>query len=128
MRCQCLERGCIHDVWLRGSRRKTVLVISSPCSAHFFKRRRPLLLPFPIPSVPVTLSHVWWSVATLALKSPRRMSLSVRGVAEITESRSCVSYTSVVTAAAGYSPVCRLSDTVYTGIRMNIHGRRINGL
>ena len=52
MRCQRLERGCIHDVLLRVGRRKTVLVISCSCSAHFFKRRRPLLLHFPIPSVP----------------------------------------------------------------------------
>ena len=34
------------------------------------------------------LRQVWWSVSTLALKSPRRMSLSVRGAAEITESKS----------------------------------------
>ena len=32
--------------------------------------------------------QVWWSVPTLALKSPRRMRLSVCGVAEITVSKS----------------------------------------
>ena len=73
MRCQCLERGCIHVVFLRVGRRKTVLVISNSCSAHFFKRRSPLLLHFPTPSDPITPSQVWWSVPTLALKSPRRM-------------------------------------------------------
>ena len=73
MRCQCLERGCIHDVFLPVGRRKAVLVISSSCSAHFLKRRRPLLLHFPTPSVPITPSQLWWSVPTLALKSPRRM-------------------------------------------------------
>ena len=73
MRCQCLERGCIHDVLLQVGRRKTVLVISSSCSAHFVKRRKSLLLHFPTPSVPITPSQVWWSVPTIALKSPRRM-------------------------------------------------------
>ena len=47
-----------------------------------------MLLHFPIPSVPITPFQVWWSVSTLALESPRNMSLSVLGVAEITESRS----------------------------------------
>ena len=78
MRCQCLERGCIHDVFLRVGRRTTGLVISNSCSAHFLKRRSPLLLHFPTPSDPITPSQVWWSVPTLALKSPRRMNLSVR--------------------------------------------------
>ena len=84
MRCQCLEQGCIHVVFLRVGRRKTVLVISNSCSAHFLKRRSPLLLHFPTPSDPITPSQVWWSVPTLALKSPRRMGLSVRGAAEVT--------------------------------------------
>ena len=79
MRCQCLERGCIHGVFLRVGRWKTVSVISNSCSAHFIKRKSPLLLHFPTPSDPITPSQVWWSVPTLALKSPRRMSLSVRG-------------------------------------------------
>ena len=57
-RCQCLERGFIHDVFLRVGRRKTVLVISNSCSAHFLKRRRPLLLHFPTPSNPITPSQV----------------------------------------------------------------------
>ena len=84
----CLERGCIHDVFLRVGRRKTVLVISNSCSAHFLKRRSPLLLHFPTPSDPITPFQVWWSVPTLSLKSPKRISLSVRGAAEVTESRS----------------------------------------
>ena len=50
-----------------------------------------MLLHFLTPSDPITPSQVWWSVPTLALKSPRRMSLSVRGAAEITESRSLYS-------------------------------------
>ena len=82
------ERGYIHDILLRVGKRNTVLVISSLSSAHFLKRRRSLLLPFLTPSIPITLSQVWWSVPTLALKSPRKKSLSVRGAAEITESRS----------------------------------------
>ena len=57
MKCQCLERGCIHYVLLRVGRRKTMLVISSSCSADFFKSTRPLLLHFPIPSVPVISSQ-----------------------------------------------------------------------
>ena len=75
-------------LFLRVGRRKTVLVISNACSAHFLKRRSPLLLHFPTPSDPITPSQVWWSVPTVALKSLRRMSLSVRGAAEITGSRS----------------------------------------
>ena len=78
MRCQCLKRGCIHDVLLRFGRRMTVLVIISSCSAHFLKRR-PLLLHFPTPSVPNIPSQFWWSVPTLILKSSKRISLSVRG-------------------------------------------------
>ena len=58
--------------------RLTALVISNSCSAHFLKRRSPLLLHFPTPSDLITPSQVWWSVPTLALKSPKRMSLSVR--------------------------------------------------
>ena len=80
MRCQCLERGCIHVVFLRVGRRKTVLVISNSCSAHFLKRRSPLLLHFPTPSDPITPSQVWWAVPTKATKSPRMMCLSVRGL------------------------------------------------
>ena len=68
------RRGCIHDVFLRVVRRKTVLIISNSYCAHFLKRRRPLLLYFPTPSAPITPSQVWWSVPSLALKSPRRMS------------------------------------------------------
>ena len=37
---------CLHDVFLRAGSRKTVLVISNSCSAHFLKRRSPLLLHF----------------------------------------------------------------------------------
>ena len=33
--------------------------------------RRKLLLHLPLPSDPITPSQVWWSVPTLALKSPR---------------------------------------------------------
>ena len=88
MRCQCLERGCISNVLLRVGRRKTMLVTSSSCSVHFLKMLRSLLLHFPTPSVPIIPSQVWLCVPTLALKSPRRMSLSARGVVERTESRS----------------------------------------
>ena len=69
IRCQCL----IHDVLLTFGRRKTVLVFRNSCSAHFLKRRSPLLLHFPTPSDPITPSQIWWSVPILALKSPRRM-------------------------------------------------------
>ena len=58
MRCQCLERRCIHDVFLRIGRRKTVLVINNLCSAHFLKRRSPLLLHFATPSDRITPSQV----------------------------------------------------------------------
>ena len=37
-----------------------MLVINSSYSAHSLKRRRPLLLHFPTPSVPITPSQVWW--------------------------------------------------------------------
>ena len=82
MRCQCLDRGCIQDVLFRFGRLKTVLVISRSCSAHFLRSRRPLLLHLPTPSEPITHSQVWWSVPTLALKSPRRISVSARSVVE----------------------------------------------
>ena len=88
MRCQCLDRGCIQDVLFRFGSLKTVLIINKSCSEHFLRSRRPLLLHLPTPSEPITPSQVWWSVRTLALKSPRRMSLSVRGVAEIILSNS----------------------------------------
>ena len=88
MRCKCLDRGCIQHVLFRFGSLKTALVINTSCSAHFLRSRRPLLLHLPTPSEPITLSQVWWSVPTLALKSPRRMSLSERGVAEIILSKS----------------------------------------
>ena len=81
--CQCLDRGCLHDVLLRFGSQKTVLVISRSYSSHFLRSRIPLLLHLPMSSHPIIPSQVWWSVPTLALKSPRRMSLSVRGVVEI---------------------------------------------
>ena len=45
------------------------------------------LLHFPTPSVSITPSKVWLSVPTLASNFPRRISLSVRGAAAMTESR-----------------------------------------
>ena len=78
MRCQCLDRGCVQDDLFRFGSLKTVLIGS--CSAHFLRSRRPLLLHLPIHSETITPSQVWWSVPTLAFKSPRRISLSVRGV------------------------------------------------
>ena len=65
-----------------------MLVINKSCSAHFHRSRRHLLLHLPTPSEPITPSEVWWYVPTLALKSPRKMSLSVLGVAEIILSKS----------------------------------------
>ena len=65
------------DVLFRFGSLKTVLVINKSCSAHFLRSRRSLLLHLPTPSEPITPSQVWWSVPTLALKSPRRVSLSV---------------------------------------------------
>ena len=53
----------------------------------FLTSKRPLLLHFPTPSGPITPSQVWWYAPALALKSPRRISLSVRSVA-ITSSKS----------------------------------------
>ena len=47
MRCQCLEQGCIHDVFLLVSRRKTVLVISNSCSAHFLKSSKSIAVALP---------------------------------------------------------------------------------
>ena len=73
-------------VWV--GRRKTVLVISSLCSVHFLKRRRPLLLHLPTPSALITPSQVWWSVPTLALKSRGGWVFVCPGVAEISASRS----------------------------------------
>ena len=61
---------------------KTVSVINKSCSAHFLRSRRQLLLHLHTPFEPITPSQVWWSVPTIALKSPRRISLSVRRVAE----------------------------------------------
>ena len=70
--CQCLERGCIQNVLFLFGIRKTVLVISRSCSAHFLRSKRPLLLHFPTPSGPITPCQVWWSVPTLALKGTSR--------------------------------------------------------
>ena len=89
IRCQCLDQGCIQDVLFRFGSLKTVLVINKSCSAHVLRSRRPLLLHLPTPSEPITPSQVWRSVPTLALKLPKRMSLTVRGVAEIILSRHC---------------------------------------
>ena len=39
------------------------------------------MLHLPVPCWPITPHHVWWSVLTRALKSPRMMSLSDFGTA-----------------------------------------------
>ena len=49
-----------------------MLVISSSCSVQVWSSRRPLLLQWPAPYSPTTPSQE----TTLALKSPRMMSLS----------------------------------------------------
>ena len=48
--------------------------------------RRPLLLHLPVPCWPITPDHVWWSVPTRALMSPRMMSFSDFGTAAISAS------------------------------------------
>ena len=88
MKCQCSDRGCIQGVLFLFGSLKSVLVINKSCSAHLLRSMRPLLLHFPTPYEPITPSQVWWSVLTLALKSPKRISLSVRGVTEIILSKS----------------------------------------
>ena len=82
----------------------------------FLSSRRPLLLHLPTPSEPIFPFQVWLSVPTLTLKSPRRMSLSVRGVAEIILSNSSwnLSFTSsglvIVGAWALTMIACLLPD------------------
>ena len=83
MRCQCLDRGCIQDVLFRFGNLKTVLLISTSS-----QKQETIAVAFATPSEPIISSQVWWSVPTLALKSPRRISLSVRGVAEMILSKS----------------------------------------
>ena len=46
----------------------------------------PLLLHLPVPCWPITPDHVWWSVPTRALKSPRMMSFSEFAAAAISVS------------------------------------------
>ena len=74
IKCQCMERGCIHDVLFRWGRRNTVFVMSNSCSTQVLSSNSPLLLHFPTPFFPRTPSQVTWSVSTLALKFPRRNS------------------------------------------------------
>ena len=68
-----------------------MLVMTSSLAVQVCRRRRPLLLHLPVPSWPITPDHVWWSVPTRALKSPRMMSFSDFGTAAIRAS-SCSYY------------------------------------
>ena len=113
---------------------KTVLVINKSCSAHFLRSRRPLLLHLLTPSEPITPSQVWWSVPTLALKSPRRMSLSVRGVAEIILPKALLTPTlqpvrdlfATDFFATDWRSV-RLAQPLYAHIRIEDFNRRLVG-
>ena len=66
-----------------------MLVMTSSWAVQVYRSRRPLLLHLPVPCWPVTPDHVWWSVPTRALKSPRMMSFSDFGTAAISAS-SCL--------------------------------------
>ena len=82
------ERVCIHDVLLRFGRRKTVLVISRSCAAHFLGVEDQycciclcLLIRSLLP-MSGELYHLWyWS-------NQERRCLSVRGIAEVIETSS----------------------------------------
>ena len=77
MRCQCLKRGCIHDVFFLVGRRKIVLMMRRLWDEQSSSSRNPLLLQLPTPLSPITPSQVTESQPTRALKSPSRISLLV---------------------------------------------------
>ena len=65
-----------------------MLVIKRSYEAQALKSKRPLLLHFPTPNFPITLSQVLWSLPTLALKSPKTISLSFVGTDSMADSKS----------------------------------------
>ena len=72
--------GCLLQI----GRWKTKLGIRKLCLAQVWRSRRPLLLHFPVPCLPSTPSQEVQSCLTLLINSPRIISLSVAGTAEIT--------------------------------------------
>ena len=82
--CQCFDLGCIQVVLYLSAILKKVLVMHRLCSAYFLRSSRPLSLTLPTPCLPRTPSQLLWSFPTLALKSPRMISLSLGGVDLIT--------------------------------------------
>ena len=92
IRCQSLERECIHDDLYLSGYWKMVLVISRLCPPHLLSNMRPLLLIFPTPYFPITPLHCSSPLPTRALKSPSITSLSVAGMSHITVSKQEVSF------------------------------------
>lgn len=86
-RCQCLERGCCQEVLNLSLSWNKVLVMTSWFSEQSVSRRRPLSLTLPTPCWPRAPFHSPLSEPTLALKSSRRMSLSVADVLSLAEFR-----------------------------------------
>jgi len=68
--CNCLERGCFQVVfwplrsWIRA------FVTMRMCSAQTPSNSSPFALHFLMPLWPTIPFHRWWSLPTLALKSP----------------------------------------------------------
>ena len=80
--CQFFDLGCIQVVLYLSAILKKVLVMHRLCSAYFLRSSRPLSLTLPTPCLLRTPSHLLWSFPTLALKSPRMISLSL-GVVDL---------------------------------------------
>ena len=80
IRCQCLERGCIHDVLYLVFCWKMVLVMVRLCSEQRVSNFIPFTLAWPIPCLPCTPLHILLFWSTLALKSPSKKILSFLGI------------------------------------------------
>ena len=80
IRCQCLDRGCIQVVLRLSFCWKMVLMMTSCCSEQCSCSKRPLSLQLPTPCLPSTPFQESASWPTLALKSPRTITLSSSGV------------------------------------------------
>jgi len=70
-----LERGCIQLALNLLACWKTALVMTKLYFTQTCNNMEPLAFSLPIPCLPMTLCHRWWSRPTRALKSPQRQLL-----------------------------------------------------
>ena len=87
IRCHCLDLGCIQVVLYLSAWQKMVLLMHSMCSAHLPSRSRPLCSGFPHCGAR-TAFQLLLTLPTLALKSPKIMSLSLGDVSFMRWTRS----------------------------------------